>query len=59
MIKVLFTKEQKLKYYRYELSILESIIKDDEKYSEFDDSYIGMKTRYVKNRIFELETETA
>lgn len=56
MIKVLFTKEQKLKYYRYELSILESIIKDDEKYSEFDDSYIGMKTRYVKNRIFELET---
>lgn len=56
MIKVLFTKEQKLKYYRYELSILESIIKDNEKYSEFDDSYIGMKTRYVKNRIFELET---
>lgn len=55
-MKILFTKKQKLKYYRYELSILESIIKDDEKYSEFDDSYIGMKTRYIKDRIFELET---
>lgn len=58
MIKVLFTKEQKLKAYRYELGILESIIKDSNgKYSEFDgDSYIGAKTRYIKNRIFELET---
>ena len=57
-MKICFTKEQKLKAYRYELGILESIITDSNgKYSEFDGhSYIGAKTRYIKNRIFELET---
>lgn len=55
-MKILVTKESKLKYYRYELYILESLMKDE--YSEFDDSYYGQKTRYIKNRIFELEEKT-
>ena len=56
MLTVCITKEQKRKYYEYELYILESLVKDDKtKYSEFDDnSYIGNKMRYVKNRLFEL-----
>ena len=56
MCRVIAVANQKRKYYEYELYILESLVKDDKtKYSEFDDnSYIGNKMRYVKNRLFEL-----
>lgn len=53
MIKILVTKEQKRKYYEYELYILESLMKDE--HSEFDNDYYGRKTRYIKNRLYELE----
>lgn len=50
------TKEQKLKNYKWELAICESLANKEDRDEFTGDGYLEQKIVFLKNRIFELET---